>query len=89
MQITCAVFGLCCDDAPLVCQPALPNAHDHPLSTYTGGVPCLRLEVRGTSFMLHQIRHMIGAAVAVARGLLTVELIHASITTPCRMSVSE
>lgn len=35
-----------------------------------GGVPCLRLEVCGDSFMLHQIRHMVGAAVAVVRGVM-------------------
>jgi hypothetical protein len=35
-----------------------------------GGVPCLRLEVCGDSFMLHQIRHMVGAAVAVVRGIM-------------------
>lgn len=35
-----------------------------------GGVPCVRLEVCGDSFMLHQIRHMVGAAVAIVRGVL-------------------
>ncbi len=36
-----------------------------------GGEPCLLLEVSGQSFMLHHIRHMIGAAVAVSLGLLS------------------
>jgi len=49
----------------------------------------MRLEVRGGSFVLHQIRHMIGAAVAVARGALALELLEASLTPPCRMTVSE
>lgn len=35
-----------------------------------GGVPCLRLEVCADSFMLHQIRHMVGAAVAIVRGVM-------------------
>lgn len=35
-----------------------------------GGVPCVRLEVCGDSFMLHQIRHMVGVAVAVVRGIM-------------------
>lgn len=35
-----------------------------------GGVPCIRLEVCGDSFMLHQIRHMVGAAVAIVRGIM-------------------
>jgi tRNA U38,U39,U40 pseudouridine synthase TruA len=30
----------------------------------------VRLEVCGDSFMLHQIRHMVGAAVAIVRGIL-------------------
>lgn len=30
----------------------------------------MRLEVCGDSFMLHQIRHMVGAAVAIVRGIL-------------------
>jgi tRNA U38,U39,U40 pseudouridine synthase TruA len=33
-------------------------------------MPCLRLEVCGDSFMLHQIRHMVGAAVAVVRDIM-------------------
>lgn len=47
---------------------------------HAGGVPCLRLEVRGESFMLHQIRHMIGGAAAVARGMVTMQLLQASLS---------
>lgn len=35
-----------------------------------GRTPCVRLRVHAASFMLHQIRHMVGAAVAVARGVV-------------------
>lgn len=30
----------------------------------------MRLEVCGDSFMLHQIRHMVGTAVAIVRGIM-------------------
>lgn len=45
-------------------------------------VPCVRIDVKANSFMLHQIRKMIGAAVAVARGTVPFELIHASLAVP-------
>jgi tRNA pseudouridine(38-40) synthase len=35
-----------------------------------GRTPCVRLRVHADSFMLHQIRHMVGAAIVVARGIL-------------------
>lgn len=37
--------------------------------------------------MLHQIRHMVAAAVAVARGALPVELLEASLATPARVNL--
>jgi hypothetical protein len=40
------------------------------LTCAAGGVPCVRLEVCGDSFMLHQIRHMVGTAVAIVRGIM-------------------
>ncbi len=46
----------------------------------------MRLCVRGQSFMLHQIRHMIGAAAAVARGVLPLELLLASLARAARVS---
>ena len=46
------------------------------------------MEVAGVSFMLHQIRHMISGAVAVANGLLTLDLLAASLETPARLTVS-
>jgi tRNA pseudouridine38-40 synthase len=52
-----------------------------------GGRPCVRLSVTGTSFMLHQIRHMVGAATAVATGRLPLQLIQASMAAPTRVAL--
>lgn len=52
-----------------------------------GGDPCIRLSVRGASFMLHQIRHMVGAAVGVALQKIPLELLQASLAAPARMSM--
>ncbi len=37
--------------------------------------------------MLHQIRHMIGGAAAVARGIMPAELLPASLTAPVRVTI--
>mmetsp|Transcript_8991 Transcript_8991/g.27292 ORF Transcript_8991/g.27292 Transcript_8991/m.27292 type:complete len:316 (-) Transcript_8991:513-1460(-) len=58
-----------------------------PAPLVPGGVPCLRLEVRGGSFMLHQIRHMVGAAVAVAHGVLPLTLMYALLAPGSRGNV--
>lgn len=34
------------------------------------------LKVKGQSFMLHQIRKMVGMTIAVARGLATIDTLH-------------
>ena len=44
-----------------------------------GRAPCVRLRVKADSFVLHQIRHMVGAAIAVATGVLPEEFIQASL----------
>lgn len=59
---------------------------DDPVPLVPGGVPCVRLCVRGQSFMLHQIRHMIGAATAVARGMLPLALLTAALAKGARVS---
>lgn len=60
---------------------------DDPRPLVPGGVPCLRLEVCGDSFMLHQIRHMVGAAVAVVRGVMPRELVELSLSAPGRVTL--
>ncbi|KXZ42898.1 hypothetical protein GPECTOR_112g268 [Gonium pectorale] len=60
---------------------------DEPAPLVPGGVPCVRLRVRGMSFMLHQIRHMIGGALAVARGMLPLPLLRASLAGHSRVTV--
>lgn len=52
-----------------------------------GGPPCIRLSVQGASFMLHQIRHMVGAAAAVALGIIPLELVEASLSAPARVNL--
>jgi tRNA U38,U39,U40 pseudouridine synthase TruA len=37
--------------------------------------------------MLHQIRHMVAMAVAVARGALPLEVVEASLATPARLNL--
>ncbi|KAK9808215.1 hypothetical protein WJX73_009839 [Symbiochloris irregularis] len=53
--------------------PLLPGARD-----------CVCISFRGESFMLHQIRHMVGAAVAVARGIIPLAFVRASLSAPAR-----
>ena len=52
-----------------------------------GGVPCVKLTVSGASFMLHQIRHMVGAAVLVALGKMPQELLSAALAPPVRINL--
>lgn len=52
-----------------------------------GGPPAVTVRLRGNSFMLHQIRHMIGVALAVARGVLPVGAVAAALTPPARVGL--
>lgn len=47
----------------------------------------MRLSVKGESFMLHQIRNMVGAAVAVARGAMPPGLLAVALSAPGRVTV--
>lgn len=48
--------------------------------------PAVRIQIQGESFMVHQIRHMVGAAVAVARGDLPAAVIPASLRVESRIT---
>ncbi len=48
------------------------------------GVVCWQVVFSGQSFMLHQIRHMIGAAVAVARGTIPLDYVEGCLRSPSR-----
>jgi tRNA pseudouridine38-40 synthase len=52
-----------------------------------GGVPCLRIRIEGASFMLNQIRNMVGSAAACARGLLPEPLLAASLSARVRAAM--
>lgn len=45
-------------------------------------VPTVKLYVYGESFMYNMIRHMVGMAVAVARGVVPVHYVPASLAMP-------
>ena len=51
------------------------------------GVPLVRIRVRGTSFLYNQIRYMVGAAVAVARGVLPSWHLDAALQAPFAVPV--
>jgi tRNA pseudouridine38-40 synthase len=47
---------------------------------------CPQLSVTGTSFMLHQIRHMVAAACAVAYGAVPLHMLDVALSCPARLS---
>ncbi|EIE24783.1 pseudouridine synthase [Coccomyxa subellipsoidea C-169] len=57
---------------------------DDPTPLVPGGTPCIKVVFSGQSFMLHQIRHMIGAAVAVARGTIPLDYVEGCLRSPSR-----
>ncbi|KAK9814106.1 hypothetical protein WJX72_000771 [[Myrmecia] bisecta] len=56
----------------------------NPLVLSPGAQPCVHVTIVGTSFMLHQIRHMVGTAVAYARGHIPWGFVEASLSAPAR-----
>jgi len=60
---------------------------DDPAPLREGGEPAVRIRIRGQSFMLHQIRHMVGASVAAARGDVPGELVEASLKIRTRVTL--
>ncbi|KAK9844843.1 hypothetical protein WJX74_007519 [Apatococcus lobatus] len=48
------------------------------------GTPCIRLTFCANSFVLHQIRHMVATAAAVAIGSIPPEFVDASLSPCCR-----
>jgi len=69
------------------CSPEIISlGTDSNCGSGTASVPCVKLSVTGSSFMIRQIRHMVGGAVAVARGEISLELLEASMAIPARIS---
>lgn len=64
----------------------MPFAEQCPVCAVTR-VHGAQVTVQGSSFMLHQIRHMVGAAVLVARGQAPLAWLRAVLTLPARSHV--
>ena len=52
------------------------------------GEPYMVLRIAGLAFVLHQIRHMIGAALAVTNGIVPVDALEIALSSPLRVDVS-
>ncbi|KAL1512005.1 hypothetical protein AB1Y20_005280 [Prymnesium parvum] len=53
-----------------------------------GGEAYVRLHVCGIAFALHQIRHMVGAALAVAHGVVPLDVLRIAIHSPFQVDVA-
>ena len=80
------IYDFSCSEKLVVKNPNLPLD----ISDLDGGnecdCPALRIEIKGGSFMLYQIRYMIGTAVAVVLGRLPSEIIPVTISAPARFN---
>jgi len=56
---------------------------DEPQQLGVEGALCVKLTVHGESFVFNQIRRMVGAAAAAVRGVVPLDMIRASLATPC------
>ena len=52
------------------------------------GTEYLVLRVAGLAFVLHQIRHMVGAALAVSNGIVPMDIFQIALKSPLRLDVS-
>ena len=77
-----ALLRMSCDEPVLVCRFSASDV----LHLGPEQQPCVRLDVHASSFLLHQIRHMVGAAVAVATGTLPEAFIPASLSVSAMCS---
>ena len=53
-----------------------------------GGEPYLVLRISGLAFVLHQIRHMVGAALAVTHNVVPIDVLQIGLRTALRVDVS-
>ena len=52
------------------------------------GVPYLVLRIAGLAFVLHQIRHMVGGALAVTNGLVPADVLQIALDSPLRVDIA-
>ena len=58
------------------------SAISRPYPGYIPGSEYVVVRISGLAFVLHQIRHMIGAAIAVARGLVPPDVFAIALDSP-------
>jgi tRNA U38,U39,U40 pseudouridine synthase TruA len=51
-------------------------------------VDYLVLQISGISFVLHQIRHMVGTALAIAHGLVPADILPLALRSPLEVNIS-
>ena len=69
--------------------PFTPRAFTPPCSrSQVGGEEYLVLRISGLAFVLHQIRHMVGTALAVSNGIVPCDALDIGLNSPLRVDVS-